>query len=135
MANEVETGSQAGMTHVMSGIITDVQDLIKQHLALLRHEVQEDFRKTKDAGSLLVAGLGITLVGGILLCLMLVHLLSGAAPELPLWACYGVVGTPVAALGSALFCMAIHKLGFFNFLPHQSVQALQENVQWITKPK
>jgi hypothetical protein len=135
MANDLETRPEPSMTHLVGGIITDAQELIKQQLALLRHEVQEDFRKTKEAGFLFLWGFAIALMGGILLSLMLVHLLSWAAPEQPLWVWYGVVGTPIATLGSALFFMAIHKLKSFNLLPHQSAQALKENVQWITKPK
>jgi membrane protein required for beta-lactamase induction len=135
MAIDVETGSEASMTHLVSGIIADAQDLIKQQLALLRHELAEDLRKTKEASFLLAWGLGIALVGSVLLCLMLVQLLSWEVPELPLWICYGVVGTPIAALGSALFFTAIHKFRSFNPLPSQSVQALKENVQWITSPK
>src|SRR5690242_8938622 len=100
MANDLHTESGASMTHLVSGIITDAQDLIGQQLALLRHEVNEDFRKTKEAGLLLVGGLAIALVGSILLCSMLVYLLSWSAPGLPLWICYGIVGAPIAALGS-----------------------------------
>jgi len=73
--------------------------------------------------------------GGILLSFMLVQLLSWAAPELPLWVCYGVGGAPITALGVALFCAGIQKFKSFNPLSDQSAQALKETMQWKTNPK
>ena len=134
--NDLQNGlAGASATQLVGGIITDAQELVKQQLALLRHEVKEDFRKAEEAGSFLVWGLGGALAGSIVLCLMLVHLLSWAVPELPGWVCYGIVGAPTAALGGALFFAGIHKFRSLNPLPDQSVQALKENYQWITQPK
>jgi hypothetical protein len=134
--NDLQNGpGGASATQLVGGIITDAQELVKQQLALLRHEVKEDFRKAKEAGSFLVWGAGSALVASILLCLMLVHLLSWAVPELPLWVCYGIVGAPIAALGGALFFAGAHKVRSFNPLHDQSAQALKENYQWITNPK
>lgn len=135
MATDLKTGSEASMTQLVSGIITDTQELIKQQIALLRHEVKEDFRKTKEASFSMVWGVGIALVGTVLLCLMLVHWLSWSGLELPLWACYGIVGAPIAVLGISLFFAGIHKFKSFNPLPDESVQAFKENLQWITNPK
>jgi hypothetical protein len=135
MATDLETGSEASMTQLVSGIITDTQELIKQQIALLRHEVQEDLRKTKEASFSLIWGVGITLLGSVLVSLMLVHVVSWALPELHLWVCYGIVGAPIAVLGISLFYAGIHKFKSFNPLPDESVKAFKENVQWITNPK
>jgi len=133
--NDLHTGSEVSLTQLVSGIITDAQELLKQQLALIRQEVKEDFHKTKEAGLALLGGAVIALVGGILLCLMLVYLLSWAAPDLPLWICFGLVGAPIAALGGALVYTGIAKFRSFNPLPDQSAQELKENVKWITNPK
>lgn len=133
--NDLQTDSEVSVTQLVSGIITDVQELIKQQLALLRHEVKEDLHKTKEAGLLLIWGSALALVGGILLSFMLVALLSWAAPELPSWARYGIVGAAITALGGALFFAGIQRLKSFNPLPDQSVQAFKETMQWKTNPK
>jgi hypothetical protein len=134
--NDLQNGPEgASATQLVGGIITDAQELVKQQLALLRHEVKEDFRKAEEAGSFLVWGLGGALVGSIVLCLMLVHLLSWAAPALPVWVCYGIVGAPIVTLGGALYFAGAHKVRSFNPLHDQSAQALKENYQWITNPK
>ena len=135
MAIVMETGSEASTTQLVSGIITDAQELIKQQLALLRYEVKADVQKAQEAGFLLAWGLGVALVGTVLLCWALVYLLSWAAPTLPLWACYGMVGVPIAGLGGALFVAGLHKFRSIHPLSDQSAQALKENLQWQTNPK
>jgi Flp pilus assembly protein TadB len=123
------------MTHLVSGILTDAQKLIEQQLSLLRHELKDDLRKTKEAGLLMTAGAVIGLVGGILLAFMLVNVLSWAFPGLQHWVYYGIVGAPFSAFATLLFLLGIQKLNSFNPLSDQSAQALKENLQWKTNPK
>jgi hypothetical protein len=133
--NDLQTDSEVSVTQLVSGIVTDAQKLIKQQLALLRHEVKDDLHKTKEASLSLICGSVIALVGGILLSFMLVGLLSWAAPGLPLWVSYGIVGIPITVLGGALFFAGIQKFKTINPLPDQSVQAFKETIQWKTNPK
>lgn len=133
--NELQTEPNVSVTHLVGGIFKDAQKLVEQQLALLRQEVKDDLHKTKEAGLFVICGSVIGLVGGIVLAFMLVELLSWAAPQLPLWACYGIVAAPITAAGCALFCVGIQKFNSFNPLPDQSVQALKETMQWKTNPK
>ena len=114
MSNDLETRPEAAVMELVSGIITDVQVLIKQQLALFRHEIKGEIGRARDAGFLVVGGLAIVLTGSVLLCGMLVHLLAWMAPDVPLWGCYGIVGTPIAALGAILCLMGIQKFRYFN---------------------
>lgn len=133
--NDLQTAPDVSVTQLVSGIIIDAKKLIKQQLALLRHEVKDDLRKAREAGLSLLWGSVIALVGSILLALMVIQLLSWSAPELPLWACYGIVGAPITALGGILYFAGIQKFKSFNPMPDQSVQALKETLQWKTNPK
>lgn len=136
MSSDLQPGNGATATELVSGIITDAQDLIKQQMALLRSEVREDFRKTKEAAVLLMGGLVVVHIAAIILSLMLVHLLiATTATTLPPWACYGIVGAGLALLGGGLTMMARSKFNSFNPLPDQSAQAVKENVRWMTNPK
>ena len=135
MSSDLQPGSRDTATELVSGIISDAQDLIKQQLALFRSEVREDFRKTKEAAVLLIGGLVVVQLAAIILCLMLVHLLNAAAPNIPFWACFGIVGGGLALLGGGLTMMARSKFNSFNPLPDQSAQAVKENVRWMTNPK
>lgn len=135
MANEVIHGSEPSVTGLVTGILTDAQELIKQQLALFRAELQADLQKTKEIALSLVIGLSILFLGGILLSIMLALLLNWIWPPLPVWACFGLIGALLIGAGAA-FCYAGKKtMDSFNPLPDQSVEALKENVQWITKPR
>jgi hypothetical protein len=114
MPNVPETRPEADVMELINGIIIDVQVLIRQQLALIQHEIKGEIKRAVDAGSLVAAGLAIVVMGSGLLCVMLVHLLAQLAPFLPLWGCYGIVGTPVATLGGILCLVGIQRLKHFN---------------------
>jgi uncharacterized protein YacL len=71
-------------------------------------------------------------LGGILLCFMAVYLLALLAPAMPLWVCFLIVGAIVAALGAGLTYSAWNE--FRTVTADQSVKALEENLEWKTKP-
>lgn len=133
--NDVHTDTQPTMTELVSGIVGDAQDLIKQQFALVKREIRDDLHKTKEGMLSLVVGGAILAVGGILLCLMAVHLLHWAAPALPLWSCYAIVGGVLTLVGAITFACGYRNLKSLNPLPDESVAVLKENVQWIAKPK
>jgi len=135
MATNFQTGNDSSMTGLISGIIGDVQGLIQQQLALFKQEIRSDFRKAKEGALSLSVGFGVGILGSFMICLMLVHLLQWLWPGLPLWGCYGLVGALLLILGVA-FCYAAKKtFENFNPIPEQSVEALKENMKWITKAK
>jgi len=135
MATNLQTSSEPSLTSLVSGIVNDFQELIKQQLALFKAEVSSDIRKTREASVTLVAGVVALLFGAGLLCLMLVHLLEYAfAPHLPLWACYLIVGGVVFAFGAGLTAVGWKQFHSFNPLHSESVDAMKENLEWKTKP-
>jgi len=135
MATNVQSGSDVSVTSLVTGIVGDAQELMKQQMALFKAEVREDMRKTTEAATSMGAGVAATLVGGIVLCFALAHLLHWALPNVDLWVWYAVVGGVVTAVGVGLTCTAIQKFRSFNPLPDQTAEALKENLEWKTKPR
>jgi len=133
MSTDVHPHHDTGVPELVHGIISDAQRLFGQQLKMLRLEIQEDTRKTREATTLLVAGAGVCLLAGALLALMLAHGLSAAIPSLPLWACYGLVGVVLAVAGGALLYTGQKKFESFNPLPDKTAEALKENVEWLAK--
>ena len=126
-------GDQPSLTDLVSGIVSDAQTLLRQQVVMLRSEFKEDMRRTKEAAKYVGIGAGVAAVGGLFLVVSLVYLLHWlAAPHLPEWACWGIVGGVLAVGG--LIAMYVGKRIFesFNPLPDKTVNALQENVSWIT---
>jgi uncharacterized membrane protein YqjE len=133
MATNLQTGSEPSLTSVVTGIIGDFQELIKQQLALFKAELKEDLRKTKEASVSLVCGVALLSLGSVLLCFMAVHLLEWAfRPHLELWVCYLIVGSVLAAVGGGLTYFAWTE--FRSVTAEQSVQSIEENLEWKTKP-
>jgi len=130
--------SEYSATSLVSGILADFQDLMRQQFTLIKEECLQDWKKTKEAGLLLGVSIVPLASGGMLLAFMLVHLLhwatmpSGADPaSLPLWACFGIVGLVLVGIGAALFMVGLGNLRSMNPLHGDSVQAMEENVHWF----
>jgi len=135
MATELKPENDASVTTLVSGIITDAQDLLKQQIELLKHEVREDICKIKNASLVFGLGFGLGLAGATLVGLMLAHLLAWTEPTLPLWVCYGICGGVILVIGIVLGCVGLAKFDSVNPLKDETAQTLKENLQWITNPK
>jgi uncharacterized membrane protein YqjE len=135
MATDLKDNAQAtapSVTGLVTGIVNDTQELIKQHLELFRTEVKEDFTKTKQAAIPLIIGVMVLGVGALLVCLTLVYLLHwAAAPHLALWACYAIVAGVFVVLGGILFYTGKKQFDSFNPLPDKTIK----EIQWTIKPK
>jgi hypothetical protein len=118
------------LAQLLTGLMHDVQKLLRQEVALAKHEVRVELRKTMGAVMSLGIGIGIAAIGGWLLILMLVHLLH-ALTALPLWACYGIVGGLFAVGGIVLLVLGKQKLARIHLIPQKTVETMQEDVQWI----
>ena len=136
MANETVSPPAEGqsVTGLVSGILHDAQELVKQQVALVRAEIKADFRRTVNAAVLLAVGALILVPAAFLLCNMFVYMLHELA-GLSVWASYGIVGGVFAVLGAVLIGVGIQRFRSFNPLPDQSVEAIKENVRWMTNPK
>ncbi len=128
MSNELETQPEAGVIALVGGVLTDVQVLIKQQLALFQHQIKRELSHALEPGVFVAIGLSAVVIGGVLLGGMLVHFLSWIAPVLPLWGYYGIVGIPVAALGGILCLVGIRKFKNFDIPSVEPAQELKEKV-------
>jgi hypothetical protein len=134
MANRIPE-AEPKLADILTGIVSDLQELVQHQLALFRSEVRHDLRRTREAATLLAVGLGIALLGGLLLAHTLVHLLAWLLPAWPMWSHYCIVAALLLASGAALAYRGKAQLDSFNPLPDETVEAVKENVQWLMKPK
>jgi len=136
MANETVSPPEGQtVTGLVSGIVSDAQELVKQQVALVRAEIKSDFQRTTRAAALMAAGAMLLIPTVFLLCNMLVYMLHELAGIERLWACHGIVFAAFAVLGGALIAVGVARFRSFNPLPDQSVDAIKENVRWMTNPK
>src|SRR5438309_2156387 len=111
MADRIQTtNSEPSVTSLLSGIVTDAQELIKQQLLLFKHELKDDVTRTKEALPMLGAGAALAmttlLLLGVTLSLLLYWLVNpapGTGPEhLPLWGCFAIFTVVFGVVGCAL---------------------------------
>jgi uncharacterized membrane protein YqjE len=136
MAHETVSPPAEGqsVTGLVSGILHDAQELVKQQVALVRAEIKADFQRTVNAAVLLAVGALVLVPASFLLCNMFVYVLVELA-GLSVWASYGIVGAAFAVIGAVLVLVGVQRFRSFNPLPDQSVEAIKENVRWMTNPK
>jgi len=133
MSTDLQNPPEQNMTALVTGILNDAQELFRQQANMLRAEVREDFRKTKEAAYPLAIGLWLAMLGSLLLSVTLALILEAAG--LPPWASFAIVGVLFAAVGCGLVYLGKKKFASFNPLPDESAEALKENLEWIAKPK
>jgi len=132
MAEHRENGQLPSLASLMGDIMVDVRALFAQQLALFRAEVKRDFAKLRTAAVLLSAGVLVLFLGTLFLLLMLVHGLQ-ALTELPLWACYALVGAGLTAAGLGAVYVGKKRLQSVPPLPQASAQAIRDTVHCLTK--
>jgi len=131
---DVATGTEGTATALVSGIVKDAQELFKQQVHLLQVEVEEDLRQTTQAAIALAIGLATALVGAILLSFAAVYLMDQWMPG-RIWLWFSLVGAILASVGCVFITGAMTAFSKIKPTPEKSAEALQETLQWQTKPR
>ena len=130
--NGAPYNSEPTLAQLMSGLVSDTKLLLRQELALAKHEFHQEVHKTKTALTCLGAGIGVAAIGGLLFIVMLVHLLNYLT-NWPLWICYGIVGGVCVIAGVILLYRGKQQISQIDVVPQQTVETMKENVRWIRK--
>jgi protein-S-isoprenylcysteine O-methyltransferase Ste14 len=130
MATERERESDPSVATLLSGIVADAQELVRQEIALARQEVREEISTAKDAGIKLGIAGAVLAIGGLLLVLTLAQALADLL-DWPAWAGYGLVGVVLAIVGYFLLSAAQKRLKEVHPVPEKTVETLKENVEWL----
>ena len=106
---------------LIGGMANDAKELLLREVALTKLEVQYELRKAKSKAIALGIGIGVSTLGGICLMLTLVHLLSSST-SIPLWGCYGIVGSLLVVVGGVLLMAAKTKADELDAVPLRSIE-------------
>ena len=111
---------------LIGGIANDAKDLLLREVALTKLEVQDELRKAKSKAIALGIGIGVCALGGICLVLTLVHLLSSLT-SIPLWGCYGIVGSLLVIVGGVLLMAAKANADQLDAVPLRTIKRIKES--------
>lgn len=125
-----EREHETSVATLLSGIVADAQDLVRQEIALARQEIREDIGAAKDAGIKLATAGAVLAIGGLFL---LVTLSLGVADifNWPAWAGFGIVGAVLAVVGGILYASAQKSVQAIKPMPEKTIETMKENVEWI----
>ena len=130
MVNHSSPGSEASLASLIGGIVNDAKNLLLDEVTLAKLEMQSELQKTKEAAMSFAIGAGIAVVGGFLLLFMLVYLLA-ALTTIPLWGCFGIVGTILLGVGLVLLHRGKHTAEQIDAGLPKTATTLKENGQWL----
>lgn len=128
------------MSTLVSGIIGDAQQLIRDEMALARRELKEEIIKARTAAIFFAGAAGAGLLGAILFSFFLVTLLHWASggtdtAAVPLWAWFLIWSFVFFVFGGGLGAFAYGRLKEIHLVPRQTMETMKENVQWIKNQK
>jgi hypothetical protein len=128
--DQMQTENNQSMSSLVSGIINDAQQLIRQEIALARREMLNEVDKAKTAAIAVGIGAVVGALALVLLSFFLVYLLTWAT-GVHEWVWFLVVGVLFAAAAGWLIFAAKSKLDQISLVPKQTVETMKENVQWL----
>ena len=128
----VENGHEPSVTHLVSGIVSDIGQLLEQQMQLLRTEIQNNVRRTGEAALLSAIAAGAFALAGIALVFALGFGLNAAFPNFPLWACFASLCVVLCLAGGGVMYASKQKWLTVHPFPEESAQALKENLQCMT---
>lgn len=132
MNNESQHTAEPSMAVLLGGIVNDAKELLVQEVALTKLEVRDELRRAKSAAIPLGIAIGIVAAGGMLLSVMLVHVLV-MFTEIPLWGCYGIVGSGLVVLGGVVLAVGKLPAEELDVASQPTVKTRKENAQWLTQ--
>jgi hypothetical protein len=116
------------LADLVGGIIADAQRLIRQEVQLAQVEIKQELNKTKNAAISFGAGAGLMVWSTVLLTLAAVFLVG---EFVPLWVSFAIFGGIAFMAGVIVLYVAKTRAEDIHVVPPQTVETLQENLQWI----
>ena len=128
-SNDIAGGPE-GLGSLISGVVKDLQDLLRSEVQLAKTELKEDAAALGKGAALLAAGALVGLVGFIFLMLAVTYLLSRYLRD---WIAAGIVALVLLAVAAILAQAGRGKLQAGNLKPEQTIETLKEDKEWASQ--
>jgi uncharacterized membrane protein YqjE len=130
MTSQLDTDHQHGISELVTGVVDDAQEVIKQQLNLFKAELVNKAKDTAFAAVPLMAGICCVFIS--IICLAFAVAYGLASSGVPLWGSFAIVSGVllIAAAALALWSKTLFK-PIDPSIP-ETVEGLKENIQWKT---
>lgn len=130
MAQQQIVKDEQSIGDLFSALANETSLLIRQEISLAQVELtQKAVKVGKNVGFLAVGGA----IGYIALMAIVAAIIIGLAHFIPLWLSALIVGTVIAIIAAVLISSAIKNLKNAELAPHQTIETLKEDAQWLKK--
>lgn len=117
---------------LVAQIADDAGNLLIQHATLLQAEVRDGARQAGGLVAALIAGGVMAVLGILFTAISGVYGLQDAT-NLPLWACWLIVGGSLLVIGGTAAAVGGYYLTKINFIPTRTINSLSETWSWLVK--
>jgi len=115
---------------LVSGLISDAQELARKEIQLAKVEVKQEVDRTIQGTIALAAGAITIGLAAILLLFAIVYALAETL-NWPLWASFSLVGAVVLAIGLIALSVGKARVAKVDPVPHETLDSLRKDVTWI----
>jgi hypothetical protein len=123
---------QNHVSTLIGGLIEDLQQLVRQEIALARREIRDEWENAKQSALMLGAGAAVLGLAAIPFVFMFVWLLHLAIPYL--WVCFGIVAAVLFLVGGSVLAVGLKKINELHVVPPRTVATLEQDVKALTNP-
>ena len=120
-------GAPEGLGTLISGVIKDLQDLLRGEIKLAKAELKEEAASAGKGIGYIAAGAFVGLVGFIVLMLAVTWLLDKWVQQ---WLAAGIVAVALLLVAAILAQIGRSTLRSASFKPEQTIETLKEDQAW-----
>jgi len=124
------TAEQESIGQLFSGLVGDLQQLIRGEVELAKTEIKEDVGQAARAGQMLGVALMFGLVGLTVLMLGVAVYLEKWLDD---WQALGLVGLIMLIIAAAAGITGKNRLGASAMTPERTVESLKEDKEWASQ--
>ncbi len=129
-AGDTNQSNPEGLGSLVTGIVEDLQGIVRGEVLLAKTELKEDVSVLGKAAGSLVAGALVALVGFIFLMLGVTYLIN---KSLELWISAGIVGLALLLIGAILLMSGKKAMSVASLKPTESIDSLKEDQEWANR--
>ncbi|MFL5762225.1 MAG: phage holin family protein [Thermomicrobiales bacterium] len=121
------TDSQESIGSLISGLLRDLQDMVRGEISLARAEVRDDLSTASKGLTSLAAAALVGVTGFIFLMLGVTYLLN---QYWRMWIAAGAVGLALLVIAAIAAAIGKSKLSATSLKPAQTIDSLKEDREW-----
>jgi uncharacterized membrane protein YqjE len=128
--NTTDSSKPDGLGTIVSGIVEDLQGIVRGEVLLAKTEIKEDVSAMGKGAASIAAGAMVALVGLIFVMLGVTYLIN---KSLEMWISAGIVGVALLLIGGIAAMAGKKTLSATSLKPAQTIESLKEDQQWANQ--